>query len=223
MFARFFLSALFPALLLAAPAHAQNTARTEERMRYQACIAQSGEEPTAALEEAQTWRIEGGGWPAEICEAHAFIGLGDFEVAAAILEELAGERRAGMVDAERVDFLTLAGETRARAGDVETALEDYAAALEIDPYSVLTLSLRGRLHREAENWGGLERDAQRLIDLVPESAEGWYLRSLYHLNTGDLEAAGADMEAARERAPDRIEILVLRGDINEARRLAAAD
>lgn len=222
MSARFILSALLPALLLA-PASAQNTVRVEERMRYQACIAQSGEDPAAALEEAQTWRIEGGGWPAEICEAHAFIGLGDFQMAAAILEELAGEPRPGMVDAERVDFLTLAGETRARAGNVETALADYAAALEIDPYSVLTLTMRGRLHRNTENWGALERDAQRLIDLVPESAEGWYLRSLYHLNTGDLDAAGSDMEAARERAPERIEILVLRGDINEARRQAGAD
>jgi len=222
MLARFTLSALLPALLLA-PAGAQNTVRAEERMRYQACIAQSGEEPAAALEEAQTWRIEGGGWPAEICEAHAFIGLGDFQMAAAILEELAGEPRAGMVNAERVDFLTLAGETRARAGDTETALEDYAAALEIDPYSVLTLTMRGRLHRDEESWGALERDAQRLVDLVPENAEGWYLRSLYHLNTGDLDAAEADMEAARERAPERIEILVLRGDINEARRQAAAD
>ena len=223
MFARFLLPAtLLPAVLLA-PASAQNTARAEERMRYQACIAQSGEDPAAALDEAQTWRIEGGGWPAEICEAHAFIGLGDFAMAAAILEELAGERQAGMVDAERVDFFTLAGETRARAGNVEAALEDYAAALDIDPYSVPTLTLRGRLHRSEENWGGLERDAQRLIDLVPESAEGWYLRSLYHLNTGDLDAAETDMAAARERAPERIEILVLRGDINEARRQAAAD
>lgn len=223
MFTRLLLPAALLPALLTAPASAQNTARAEERMRYQACIAQSGEEPAAALEEAQTWRIEGGGWPAEICEAHAFIGLGDFQVAAAILEEITGEPRAGMVDAERVDFLTLAGEARARSGDTETALADYAAALEIDPYSVLTLTLRGRLHRDTENWGALERDAQRLVDLVPESAEGWYLRSLYHLNTGDLDAAGTDMEAARERAPERIEILVLRGDINEARRQAAAD
>jgi tetratricopeptide (TPR) repeat protein len=212
------------AVLIAVPsAGAQNTVRQEERMRYQACIAQSGDDAAGALEEAQTWRIEGGGWPAEICEAHAFIGLGDFEMAASILEELAGTPQPGMVDAERVEFLTLAGETRARNGDVEAALDDYAAALEIDPYSILTLSGRGRLHLAEENWGGLERDAQHLIDLVPESAEGWYLRGVYHLNTGDHDAAWTDMQAARERAPERVEILVLRGQINEARRLASTD
>lgn len=123
-----------------------------------------------------------------------------------------------MVDAERVDFLTLAGETRARAGETDRALSDYAAALEIDPFSIITLSRRGRLHLEREDWGGLQRDAQQLVDLVPESAEGWYLRGVYHLETGDLDAAQADMEAARERAPERVEILLLRGRINEARR-----
>ena len=66
-------------------AWAQGEARQEERMRYQACIAMSGDDAMAALEDAQTWRIEGGGWPAEVCEAHAFISLGDHAVAATIL------------------------------------------------------------------------------------------------------------------------------------------
>ncbi len=53
-----------------------------------------------------------------------------------------------------------------------------------------------------ENWGGLARDAQSLVDLVPESAEGWYLRAAFHLNTGDLDDAASDIEAARERLPN---------------------
>lgn len=221
MFTRLTTGLVLLALCTSASA-AQSEARNAERMRYQTCIAMSGDDPAEALEEAQIWRIEGGGWPAEVCEAHAYIALGDFDVAAGILEELASQRRAGMVDAERVDFLTLAGETRARSGNTDAALDNYAAALELAPYSILTLSGRGRLHLAEENWGGLARDAQSLVDLVPESAEGWYLRAAFNLNTGNLDAATSDIEAARDRAPERIEILVLRGQINEARRLAAS-
>jgi len=221
MFTRLTTGLVLLALCTSASA-AQSEARNAERMRYQTCIAMSGDDPAEALEEAQIWRIEGGGWPAEVCEAHAYIALGDFDVAAGILEELASERRAGMVDAERVDFLTLAGETRARNGNADAAFDNYAAALALDPFSILTLSGRGRLYLAEENWGGLARDAQSLVDLVPESAEGWYLRAAFHLNTGDLDDAASDIEAARERAPERIEVLVLRGQINEARRLAAS-
>ena len=200
---------------------AQTGARQDERMRYQAGIALSGEDAAAALEEAQTWRIEGGGWPAEVCEAHAFIALNDHGVAATILEELAAERRAGMVDEERVDFLTLAAESRIALGETEAALTNYDAALAINPAAILTRTGRARLHRDAADWPALSRDAEELITRVPQLAIGWHLRGVYRLETGDLDGAWADMERARELEPERIETLVLRGRINEARRLAA--
>lgn len=208
-------------LLVIPSAWAQGEARQEERMRYQACIAMSGDDAMAALEDAQTWRIEGGGWPAEVCEAHAFISLGDHAVAATILEELGAERRAGMVDEERVDFLTLAAESRVELGETDSALADYDAALAIDASAILTRSGRARLYLDQQDWPALSRDAEELIRRVPELAIGWYLRAVYRLETDDLDGAWADMERARELEPERIETLVLRGRINEARRLAS--
>ena len=210
------------ALSLTPTVLAQTEARHDERMRYQACIAMSGEDAGAALEEAQTWRIEGGGWPAEVCEAHAFIGLNDHAVAAAILEELAAERRPGMVEEERVDFFTLAAESRQALGDHEAALANFDAALAIDPGAILTRTGRARLYRDQADWPALARDAEDLIRRVPELAIGWQMRGAYRLETGDLDGAWQDMERARELEPDRIETLVLRGRINEARRLADA-
>ncbi len=215
------LACLAVSLLLTPSALAQSETRQEERMRYQACIAISGEDAGAALEEAQTWRIEGGGWPAEVCEAHAFIGLNDHAVAASILEEIASERRPGMVEEERVDFLTLAAESRAALGDTDLALANYDAALAINPSAILTRTGRARLYRDQADWPALSRDAEDLIRRVPELAIGWYLRGVYRLETDNLDGAWQDMERARELEPDRIETLVLRGRINEARRLAA--
>lgn len=210
-------------VLCASPALAQGEARQAEQMRYQACIAGVGEDAVSALQEAQTWRVEGGGWPAEVCEAHAFIALGDHEVGAGILEELAAAPRPGMVDAERTDFLVLAAQSRSLSGDEAAAMRNYDAALEIDPDAIMALAGRARLNLAREDWPALERDANRLIEIVPQEATGWYLRGERRLNTDDLDGAWADMERARERAPERIEILLLRGRINEARRLAAAD
>jgi tetratricopeptide (TPR) repeat protein len=210
-------------VLTAAPATARDDVRMAEQMRYQACIASAGDDAVAALQEAQTWRVEGGGWPAEVCEAHAFIALGEHTVGAGILEDLAGEARPGMVDPERTEFLTLAAESRSLAGEEDLAMRDYDAALAIDPDAVVALAGRARLNLARRDWPALERDANRLIDLVPWDATGWYLRGERRLNTGDPEGAWADMERARERAPDRVDILLLRGRINEARRRAVTD
>ena len=206
---------------IAATALAQSDFRNAERMRYQSCIAMTGEAPGDALQEAQTWGIEGGGWPADVCEAQALIALGDHAVGAAILEELAAEPPAGMVDEERVDFLTLAAESRARMRDHEAALVNFTAALALDPSAILTRTGRARLNAETGDWAAVGRDANALIDRAPELAIGWHMRALYNLETGNLSAAWSDIEAAREREPDRIETLVLRGRINEARRLSA--
>lgn len=203
-------------------AQAQGMARQAEQMRYQSCIAGIGSDAEAALEEAQTWRIEGGGWPAEVCEAQAFIALGDHAVGAGILEGLANQPPAGMVPQEQADFLTLAAESRALAGDHEQAMADYDRAIDLVDDAVMALAGRARLNLDAGDWPALERDANRLIQSAPHDAEGWFLRAERRLNTGDLDGAQTDMEAARERAPERIDILVLRGRINEARRQANA-
>lgn len=217
------LLALPLALPLSAPAAAQTQSefRHAERVRYQSCIAMTGEAPGEALQEAQTWGIEGGGWPAEVCEAQALIALGDHAVGAAILEALASEPRAGMVTEERVDFLTLAAESRAQLRELEAALANFSAALELDPSAILTRTGRARLNAESGDWPAVAQDANALIDRVPELAIGWHMRALYNLETGNLPAAWSDIEAAREREPERIETLVLRGRINEARRLSA--
>ncbi|WP_203290762.1 tetratricopeptide repeat protein [Maricaulis parjimensis] len=207
-------------LLISPAALAQTDARQEERIRYQACIAMTADDPVAALQEAQTWRIDGGGWPAEVCEAHAFIGLNDHAVAAAILEELAAERRPGMVEEERVDFLTLAAESRMALGETDAARLDYDTALDINPSAILTRTGRARLFQQEADWPALSRDAEELIRRVPQLAIGWHLRGVYRLETGDLDGAWQDMERARELEPERVETLLLRGRINEARRLA---
>lgn len=219
------LSALLVTVLAgaaAAPALGQTEALYRESARYQACIGLAESDPDSALDEAQTWLIEGGGWPAEVCEARALIALGESGAGASALAAIANRAPVGMVAAERVELLTLAGETWSGLGAGEDARNAFDDALTLDPRAAAPLAGRAALSLQEEEWAALSRDANQLIAIAPERADGWYYRGEYRLQEDDYDGAWDDMSTARSHAPQRIDILLLRGKINEARRLAAA-
>ena len=209
-------------LSLAPAAHAQNDAAYRERVRFDTCLGQIQIDPTDAVERAQTWRVEGGGWPAEVCEARALIALGEVRIGADILANLADGQAVGMVEPERAELLTLAGDARFAAGLTEAAEAAYDAALALQPDAVPTRLARAQLRAEAGNWAGLREDAEALIEAAPYLAAGWRYRGQVHLMSGELDLAWQDMTRARAEEPDDIASLLLRGAILEARRTDAA-
>ncbi|RKQ96057.1 hypothetical protein [Maricaulis maris] len=220
---RFTLTACVLALATTPPLHAQNDAAYRERVRFDTCLGQVQIDATDALERAQAWRIEGGGWPAEVCEARALIALGEGEIGADILVNLADGTAIGMVDAERTELLTLAGDTRFMAGQLDDAAAAYDAALALQPDAIPARLARAGLHAGRNDWAALSTDAERLIEIAPWLAAGWRYRGQVRLATGQLDLAWQDMQRAREQEPDDIPTLLLRGAILEARRQAAAD
>jgi len=206
--------ALTPALL------AQTDAAYRERIRFDTCLGQIQLDSSEALEQAQTWRLEGGGWPAEVCEARALIALGEPEVGADILVNLSDGLAVGMVETERAELLTLAGDTRFAEGLIDAAAEAYSAALDLQPDAIPTRLARAQLRAETRDWDGLVEDADALVEQAPYLAAGWRYRGQVHLARGELDAAWAAMENAREQEPDDIPSLLLRGAILEARRTA---
>lgn len=202
-------------------AQAQSSAAYQERVRLDACLGQVQIDPSEALERAQTWRLEGGGWPAEMCEARALIELGEPLIGADILASLAEQQPVGMVDEERAELYILAGDTRFAAGQIDGAATAYDAALALTPDSVPARLARARLHADAGDWTALAVDADALITRAPYLAAGWRYRGQSRLGLGDLDLAWQDMERAREQEPDDIPSLLLRGAILEARRREA--
>ena len=220
---RLALPACLLVLALAPNTLAQTDAAYRERVRFDACLGQVQLNPSDALERAQTWRLEGGGWPAEVCEARALIALGEPAIGADILVNLSDGLAVGMVDAERAELLTLAGDTRFAQGMVDAADEAYDAALDLQPDAIATRLARAQLRAETQDWDGLAEDADVLVEHAPYLAAGWRYRGQAHLARGELDAAWAAMENAREQEPDDIPSLLLRGAILEARRTATND
>jgi tetratricopeptide (TPR) repeat protein len=205
--------------LAASPTLAQSTAAVGESERYLACLDRVATEPEEAFEDALTWRMHGGGWPARHCEARALIASGDVSGGAAMLEELAATTQAGLPDQLRVTQSFEAGDAWLDAGFPEDARRAFDVGLDLAPEDLGLLTGRARASAESESWSALEADADAIITLAPYLAEGWHYRALARLNQEDLDGAQADVQSARERAPERIDTLVLRGRIIEAMRL----
>jgi tetratricopeptide (TPR) repeat protein len=60
----------------------------------------------------------------------------------------------------------------------------------------------------------------RALEIAPGHPEALELRARALKQIGQLDAALADVNAARIAAPDNIDLLVLRGEIREAKRLS---
>ncbi|WP_417484548.1 tetratricopeptide repeat protein [Maricaulis salignorans] len=217
---RVFLSACLLTLAISA-AHAQTPAIEIETARYLDCLERVEREQDQAFEDALAWRMEGGGWPAAHCEALALIALGDTTGGALSLEELAGTTDGGRGPVIRSAMLVDAGKAWLTIGRSEDAQRAFAAALELNPDDQDALLGQASAALALGDWPLAGDAATAVIGQAPDLAAAWRLRAAARLETGALDDAWQDMEMAREIAPDNIEILVLRGRINEARRLVA--
>lgn len=196
----------------------QSDAALAERARYMACLDQVETRADEAIEEAQTWRMQGGGWPARECEARALIELGEDEVGAAILDELAQVARAGNDTPTRISQLVTAGETWLGVNKPAEARASFGFALELVPEDTALRAAHAGAIMAEEDWETLGHAASALILRAPHMSEGWYYRAKANLEAGALPAARSDITEAQQRDPKNIDVLVLRGQIINAQR-----
>lgn len=216
-----FLSAACLLALTGSVALAQTSPIDVETERYLSCLERVETNHEAAFEDALSWRMEGGGWPAAHCEARALIALGDQANGAAMLEQLASVESNSPNAAIRVAMRVEAGQAWLTIGRTDEAGRAFSSALELAPLDAPALLGRAETSLALGEWDAAVDAATAVTAQAPGLADGWRLRALARLESGALAAARQDMETAREIEPENINILVLRGRIIEAQRLAA--
>lgn len=93
------------------------------------------------------------------------------------------------------------GLRRRDAGDLEGAVADLTAALEITPDDLYLLRFRIGVQMRRRNYVAALDDANRLIELAPKDAESWKDRARVLWDSGKRDAAMADYRRAIEVDP----------------------
>jgi tetratricopeptide (TPR) repeat protein len=198
----------------------QIMAMDDPSQRHAACLELISQDSETAYEEALAWRYQGGGWPSEHCVSLSLIALGHAEAGAARLRAAAegaitasGPSRAIMFGQAGDGFLAAQAH-----GDALSAFQrglDFAADDSGLQRGVAEAALALNETALAEQASSLAFESARAD---PGRADSLRLRAEARLVQGAYAAALDDVETARTYAPDNIDILLLRGRINEALR-----
>lgn len=211
-----FLIPLAVALFASGPALAQSSAQMSEYQRYTDCLQRIETEPLEAYEDALSWKYDGGGWPAEHCQALALIAAGDPHAGLSLLENIASLDRPGLLVQERLGMWLEAGATWLELEEFEAAERSFGVARALVELSPEALLGHAKAHLGLEAYAAAETAASRLIEIYPDNAAARAVRAEARLNLGTLEMAMEDIRIATEQQPDVVEHYVLRGRISEA-------
>lgn len=107
------------------------------------------------------------------------------------------------LDPGRVGQIALRGRCHAARGDTESALRDFASAIEGDPDNAARYLLwRSHLNLECENFVAAEADCTLAIGRNQADAEAYYLRGTVRQQSNDLEGAILDFSNAIQVDPN---------------------
>ncbi|MGE0711038.1 MAG: tetratricopeptide repeat protein [Planctomycetota bacterium] len=84
--------------------------------------------------------------------------------------------------------LTRRGILRAKAGDLPGAIEDYGAALEVDPDQLTARANRGVASFHLGDFATAVADCSRALELAPDLSKAWLIRGLARAKLGELAA-----------------------------------
>jgi tetratricopeptide (TPR) repeat protein len=201
-------------LLLAAEAAMPSRSPSEER--FEACIALTDTDPAKALDEANAWKIGGGGILARQCEGIAYSALRRWIPAATAFEQAAraAEREK---DGRAPRLWVQAGNAALAAGDYTKSRSHLDAALAT---GTLKDAEAGEAHLDraraavALNDNGAARsDLDAALKLVPADPLAWLLSATLARRGGDLERARNDIAEAAKLAPDEASVALEAGNI----------
>ncbi len=216
------LAAALSALALAQSAPMTEAGReiaAEESQKLAECRALTETEPERAYEMGLAWLGNGNRPAARHCTALAMIALEHFEEGAMRLEELANAPDAGTVEA-RALYLSQAGNAWLVAGLPEAAITTLEGASRLRPGDPDLMVDLASARLALGQWREATRQLNAALELAPGDPGALGLRARALKELDQFEAALADVNAARLAAPDDIDLLVLRGEIREARRLS---
>lgn len=179
---------------------------------YGRCLKLAHDDPNRALTQATSWHSNGGGFPAEHCEAVALVGLKRYAEAAKELQALAG----AMMTADpqlRADALDQAGQAWLLADKPEDAKAAFDGALGFKPDDPDILIDRAEAYAAKERYFDAIDDLNRVIDIAPDRADALIYRASAYRKVDSLDLARDDVERALKLAPDAVPGLLERGNI----------
>ncbi len=190
-----------------------------EADHYARCMEEARQKPAAAFDDANAWRIAGGGHPGEHCADVALIGLGRYAEAGSKLETLADAMVKGPPDL-RAQVLGQAGQSWLLAGDPARAAAALTAAIALAPDDVDLLTDRAEAFAGEKRYREAVGDLDRALALDGNRVDALVFRASAHRALDELESARRDVDAALRLAPDQPDALLERGNI---RRLGGDD
>ncbi len=193
--------------------------RQEDRERLADCIHKIDVQPAEAYEDGLAWQGEGNRPEARQCTALALIALGREEEGASRLEALATSSDGGTI-ASRATYFAQAGNAWLISGRPGAALTAFDEAVKLGAGDPDIFKDRARAYLLEDMWPEAERDLTKALSARANDAQGYRLRSEARLQQSDLDGAYEDIRIAMELAPDDVEVMVQRGRVREARRLA---
>lgn len=203
------------ALLQTTPAVPAIDADPEEA-RYERCTALVASAPDAAVAEAGTWRIAGGGLRARQCLGLAYAAQGKWAAAATSFEQAAREAEASH-DPRVATLWAQTGNARLAGGDAKGARSALDAAL---ARPALEGVARGEAHLDraralvaAGDLAGARSDLDNALELVPADPLGWLLSASQARRTGDLTRAQKDIAEALRLSADDAQVRLEAGNI----------
>lgn len=213
---RLFLIPLF--LLATAPAAFAQT----EQERLEQCVNQIDKDAEVAYQDGLTWMAKGNRPAARHCTALALIALGQEAEGAARLEELANAPDAGSLE-ERGLYLTQSGNAWLLADMPDAAIVTLTNALKLLPNDGELYKDRARAYLKLGKLQEAGFDLDAAIQRSAGNAEAYRMRGYVLMKSNRLADAWKDVETAMRLAPKDIDVLVLRGDVREAMRIAGMD
>jgi tetratricopeptide (TPR) repeat protein len=195
----------------AAPLAAQRLPAVEAD-HYARCMEEARRKPAAAFDDANAWRIAGGGHPAEHCADVALIGLGRYAEAGAKLEALADAMAKGPADL-RAQVLDQAGQAWLLAGEPARAAATLTAAVAVTPDDADLLTDRAEAYAGQKQYQEAIADLDHALALDAKRVDSLIFRASAHRALEQFDAARRDVDAALRLAPDQPDALLERGNI----------
>jgi tetratricopeptide (TPR) repeat protein len=195
---------MFLAALLILSQTASTAPQTPEE-RLKACLKQAATHPALAVDDAQQWRSEGGGYKAQQCLGVAYAGQQRWAGAAAAFE-IAAQEAAAAKDEHAADYWALAGNAWLGAGEAEKALTALNSALDAGALSGSALGEaqldRARARVAGGDMSGARDDLDGAIVNAPEDPLAWLLSATLWRRMDNLPRAAKDITQALRMAGD---------------------
>ncbi|RJF93586.1 tetratricopeptide repeat protein [Sphingomonas cavernae] len=184
--------------------------------RFEACALLASQDPEKAIDQANQWRIAGGGVSARHCLALAYARQERWAPAAVAFEQAARDSEMAK-DGRAANLWVQSGNARLAAGEYQPARAAFDTAL---ASGALKGEMAGEAHldraRAAVGMGDLaaaRADLDQALKLVPADPLAWLLSATLARRMSDVERAQADIAEAAKRSPDDASVALEAGNI----------